>query len=330
MPGEHPFVLEVDDRAGDLPLAHVVALVASEEACTDGGFVVEPLGALELVAEPGRQVDVGDVWPEVGRLRVDVDLDGDAGAVGVDGRASVGRVLEGAPPLVEPGDLPGGAALYGGEVVADGEGDGQQHDLGDAIGDVEQVGDLVGGGEVEGGPGGPEAPRSGGKAEAPGGLDDRVAQARAAAAVVGAVDRDQHEDRDFVEVVGAVAAGTGRPLPGGAAPGEGAGARGQPGAAGLPVEGGDLLPDLRIPDDEPTPAGLVAAGRRLFGEVDAVEDQLLGDRSFQVQAPSDRPCRREQAIGLAGVEGHARVQHTSGVRGPVGAAVEVRPGVPRR
>ena len=57
---------------------------------------------------------------------------------------------------------------------------------------------------------------------------------------------------------------------------------------------------------EPTAAGIVATGWRLFGQVDAVEDDLIGDRTIEVQPLAHRSGRREQVVDLVEIEARFR------------------------
>ena len=50
-----------------LPLTHRLVPVAADEPSADIVAVVQPLGAAELVGEPGRQVDVGHQRPHPSR-----------------------------------------------------------------------------------------------------------------------------------------------------------------------------------------------------------------------------------------------------------------------
>ena len=92
------------DVADDFPVAHPFVPVTTKERGSHSGFGGDPLGALELVAEMSRQVDVVDEWPDDLRWCVDVYLYGHPGTVGVH-RGLIGWVLESPPPLVEPGDV---------------------------------------------------------------------------------------------------------------------------------------------------------------------------------------------------------------------------------
>ena len=58
------------------------------------------------------------------------------------------------------------------------------------------------------------------------------------------------------------------------------------GSAGLRYSCAELVLDPLVTHDDPAPAAEVAAGRRLLGEVDAVEQQLVVDRPFEIEPPA--------------------------------------------
>ena len=58
---------------------------------------------------------------------------------------------------------------------------------------------------------------------------------------------------------------------------------------GRPVELAEAVLDGLVAHDDPAPAAEVAARRRLLGEVDAVEQQLVVDRAFEVEAAAHGP-----------------------------------------
>ena len=62
VPSEDPVLLVFDDVADDFPVAHPFVPVTTQERGSHGGFGGDPLGALKLVAELSRQVDVVDEW----------------------------------------------------------------------------------------------------------------------------------------------------------------------------------------------------------------------------------------------------------------------------
>ena len=87
-------------------------MVPTLETSTERRSVIYPFGTLELVAEPGREVDVDQVGPDVTGWRVDVDLDGYTWPVRVDW-GPLGGMDGGTAPAFEPGDLPGRPAGAG-------------------------------------------------------------------------------------------------------------------------------------------------------------------------------------------------------------------------
>ena len=240
---------------------------------------------------------------------------------------SLGRTLGGAPPPVEPCDLTSRASRRRSEVVADRPGHGEQHDLRDTLGQVQQVGDAIGGTQVQGRPGAAQAARPQRQAERPRRLDDRVEQAGSSAAVVLAVDAHQDDRRHVLEVAGQVCTGVQGAFVAVAGARNPFGVLDYPVAAGLAVEVGQGSLGVGVADDQPATAGLVPSGRSLLGEVDAVQEQLLGDLPLEVQATADGPGGGQQAVGLADGEGHVAESTTASptrrCRPPVG--VRVRP-----
>ena len=122
--------------------------------------------------------------------------------------------------------------------------------------------------------------------EAPRCLDDRVEQAGAPAAIVSADDRRDDDGGDFGEMFGQVrgrrhhllawVAGAVKPLGGG----------GHERQRRLAIELAQLVLHPLFADDDPSSAAEVAAGRRLLGEIDAIEQQLVVDQSLEVEPPA--------------------------------------------
>jgi hypothetical protein len=59
-----------------------------------------------------------------------------------------------------------------------------------------------------------------------------------------------------------------------------------------------------VAHDDPPPAAQVAPVGGLLGQVDAVEQQLVGDRSFQVEPPAHRPGGRQDLVDVSYVAVH--------------------------
>ena len=74
---------------------------------------------------------------------------------------------------------------------------------------------------------------------------------------------------------------------------------------GVAIELAELVLDPLLAHDDPSPAAEVAAGRRLLGEIDAVEQQLVVDRSLEVEPSAHCACRGEHLVDLGDVEAHA-------------------------
>ena len=280
------FVADVDE-ARDRPLADRGVLVAPVEHGADAAVVARPFGADELVGEPCREVEIRHQRPHRGWRGGDVDLGDRAGAVlepQLVARTALGRQAE----AVEVGDRPGGVARGALELGALRVGDREQDDLGHVLGDAEDLLDLRRVLQRGGDPGRAQPAGTQREAEAPSRLDDGVEQAGAPAAIVSADDGRDDDGGDFGEMFGQVrgrchhllarVAGAVQPLGGG----------GHERQRGLAIELAELVLDPLLADDDPSPAAEVAAGRRLLGEVDAVEQQLVVDRSLEVEPPTDR------------------------------------------
>ena len=182
----------------------------------------------------------------------------------------------------------------------------QQHDLGHVGRDAEDLLHprlvLEGGGD----PRGAQAPRPQRQAEAPRRLDDRVEQAGATVAVVAADDRGDDDGGHLGEVLGQVlrrrhhlllrVAGAAQPLGGG----------GHERQRRLPVQLAELVLHGLVAHDHPAAAAEVAAGGRLLGEVDAVEQQLVVDRALEIEPPPHGAGRRQDLVDVAWIDVHQR------------------------
>ena len=177
-----------------LPLADAVA--PHEPGANARAVPIQPLGALELVAEARRQGDVTDQVPEALRRGLHVYLDGQAG-LRVEDIAVKGPCV-GVAPVVEPGDLGRRAPGSRLEIRPDRPGYRQQHDGGHTLGDPQDVNDFLLFAENHGGPCRAEAAGPQGETEAPRRLNDGVEQPRSAAAVMLAPDgRDNQGGHPF-------------------------------------------------------------------------------------------------------------------------------------
>ncbi len=70
------------------------------------------------------------------------------------------------------------------------------------------------------------------------------------------------------------------------------------------VELGELGLEVGVAHHDPPPAPLVAAGRRLLGDVDAVVDHVVGHGSFEIEPEPYGPCRRERVIDRGDIDVH--------------------------
>ena len=156
-----------------------------------------------------------------------------------------------------------------------------------------------------GDPRGAEPAGAQGEAEAPRRLDDGVEQAGPAAAVVAADDRRDDDGGHLGEVLGEVRGRCHHLLAGVAGAPQPLGGGGHERQRRLAVELAELVLDRLVADDDPAAAAEVAAGRCLLGEVDAVEQQLVVDRSLEVEPPAHRTGRRQHLVDLGEVEVHA-------------------------
>ena len=72
----------------------------------------------------------------------------------------------------------------------------------------------------------------------------------------------------------------------------------------LPVQLAELVLHGLVAHDDPAPAAEVAAGRRLLGEVDAVEQQLVVDRALEVEPAPHGAGRRQDLVDVAWIDVH--------------------------
>ncbi len=72
--------------------------------------------------------------------------------------------------------------------------------------------------------------------------------------------------------------------------------------ADLGVQTPERVLRFLVPNHDPATAGIVSAGGRLLGEVDALEDELIADPAIQVEPFAHGPCGREQAVHLIEIE----------------------------
>ena len=91
------------------------------------------------------------------------------------------------------------------------------------------------------------------------------------------------------------------------------------GSAVSPVQLAELILHGLVAHDDPPAAAEVAAGRRLLGEVDAVEEQLVVDRAVEIEPAPHGTSRRQHLVDLAWIDVHQGsfdVVHRSRVSGP--------------
>ncbi len=67
-----------------------------------------------------------------------------------------------------------------------------------------------------------------------------------------------------------------------------------------PEHVGDRGPSVGVGHDHEVPPLVVATGRRLERELDALADQERVDRPFEIETPTDGTCRREDVVDVAG------------------------------
>ena len=72
----------------------------------------------------------------------------------------------------------------------------------------------------------------------------------------------------------------------------------------LPVQLAELVLHGLVAHDHPAAAAEVAAGGRLLGEVDAVEQQLVVDRALEIEPPPHGAGRRQHLVDVAWIDVH--------------------------
>jgi hypothetical protein len=172
------------------------------------------------------------------------------------------------------------------------------------LGDAEELLDFFLVGESGGDPCGAEATCAECDAEAPPGLDDRIEQTGATAAVVAPDDGGDHNGRNVGQILGEVLrrrhvlflriAGAFEPV--------GSICHPLPGTGHVQI--GQCLLQPRFADNQPAPARQISAGRSLLGHVDAVENDLVVNGSFQVEPPTDCPGCGEGVINCSNINVH--------------------------
>jgi hypothetical protein len=71
-----------------------------------------------------------------------------------------------------------------------------------------------------------------------------------------------------------------------------------------PIQIGDAGLQVGVVDHQPSPHLHVAAGRRLRGDPDAVDDEIAGHGTGEVEALADGAGGGEQVVGLPEIEGN--------------------------
>ncbi len=234
-------------------------------------------------------------------------------------RAALGRQAE----AVEVGDRPGRVPRGALEVGALRVGDREHDDLGHVFRDAKDLLDLRRVLQRCRHPSGAEPAGTQGEAEAPGRLDHGVEQAGPPAAVVAADDGRDDDGGDLGEMFGEVRRGCHHLLAGMAGALQPFGSGGHERQRRLAIELAELVLDPLLADDDPSPAAQVAAGRCLLGDVDAVEQQLVVDRSLQVEPPANRAGGGEHLVDLGDIEGHGKTRSTIGTS-LVGCVMDAR------
>ena len=92
------------------------------------------------------------------------------------------------------------------------------------------------------------------------------------------------------------------PLLGVAGAAQSLGDRGHEPERHVPVQLAEAILHRLVAHDDPAAAAEVAAGRGLLGEVDAVEQELVVDRSIEVEPSSHGPGRRQRFVDVAWVD----------------------------